>query len=43
MARSTNTNGELRHTKHRGVHSKNNQSKNKASKNYVKPYRGQGR
>ena len=26
-----------------GVHSKNNTSKNKNSKNYVKAYRGQGR
>jgi len=26
-----------------GVHSKNNNSKNKKSKNYVKAYRGQGR
>jgi hypothetical protein len=27
----------------KGVHSKTKQSKNKASKNYTKPYRGQGR
>lgn len=26
-----------------GIHSKNNSSKLKGSKNYVKPYRGQGR
>ena len=26
-----------------GVHSKNKTSRNKGSKNYVKPYRGQGR
>lgn len=26
-----------------GVHSKNNTSKNKASKNYKKSYKGQGR
>lgn len=26
-----------------GVHSKNNTSRNKKSKNYAKPYRGQGR
>lgn len=26
-----------------GVHAKTKQSKNKNSKNYVKPYRGQGR
>ena len=26
-----------------GVHSKNNHSKSKTSKNYVKKYRGQGR
>ena len=27
----------------KGVHSKTKSSKNKASKNYKKPYRGQGR
>ena len=26
-----------------GVHSKNNQSNSKTSRNYKKPYRGQGR
>ena len=29
--------------KRKGVHSKNNTSKSKKSKNYKKPYRGQGR
>lgn len=29
--------------KHPGVHSKNNTSRNKHSKNYVKKYVGQGR
>ncbi len=29
--------------KHPGVHAKSKMSKNKNSKNYVKPYRGQGR
>ena len=30
-------------TKRKGIHSKNNTSKLKSSKNYVKKYRGQGR
>ena len=30
-------------TKRPGVHAKTKESKNKTSKNYVKPYRGQGR
>ena len=29
--------------KRKGIHSKNNQSQLKTSKNYVKKYRGQGR
>ena len=29
--------------KRKGVHSKNNTSKSPSSKNYKKPYRGQGR
>ena len=29
--------------KRKGVHSKNNTSRNKNSRNYVKKYRGQGR
>ena len=29
--------------KRAGVHSKNNHSNSKASKNYKKPYKGQGR
>ena len=29
--------------KHPGVHAKSKTSKNKTSKNYVKPYKGQGR
>ena len=31
------------HAKRPGVHSKNNTSKNKKSKNYKKQYKGQGR
>lgn len=34
---------EKKHTKHPGVHAKSKMSKNKTSKLYVKPYRGQGR
>lgn len=34
---------EHNHTKRPGVVSKNKTSRNKHSKNYVKPYRGQGR
>ena len=34
---------EVKHKKHPGVKAKCRTSKNKNSKNYVKPYRGQGR
>jgi len=38
-------NGRVEKTKKKrpGVHSKNSTSRNKQSKNYAKPYRGQGR
>lgn len=42
MVRKDNS-GEARHKKRPGVVSKCKTSKNKGSKNYVKPYRGQGR
>ena len=46
MAKKTSTNkisfgGKFK--RHKGVHSKNKSSWNKNSKNYVKPYKGQGR
>ena len=34
---------DMKHKKHPGVNSKCKSSKNKNSKHYVKPYRGQGR
>lgn len=37
------TTGSYPKKKRPGVHSKNNSSKLKSSKNYKKPYRGQGR
>ena len=37
------TGKEMRHKKHPGVVSKCKTSRNKISKHYVKPYRGQGR
>ena len=40
---STSTRREVRHKKRPGVISKCRTSKNKNSKHYVKPYRGQGR
>lgn len=45
MARSslTSTGLEKVKKKRKGVHSKNNHSKSKGSKNYKKAYRGQGR
>ena len=39
----TSTYKEKPSVKRPGIHSKNNTSKLKGSKNYVKPYRGQGR
>jgi|TARA_R110001592_G_scaffold177204_1_gene417508 hypothetical protein len=45
MARGVNTftHGESRQKKRPGIHSKNNTSNSKKSKNYKKKYRGQGK
>tara|TARA_R100000734_G_scaffold10486_1_gene7914 strand:+ start:2799 stop:2933 length:135 start_codon:yes stop_codon:yes gene_type:complete len=34
---------EVKHKKRKGVHAKSKSSKNKNSRNYVKPYNAQGR
>jgi hypothetical protein len=43
MARSISSNEKVQKTKRPGVHSKNNTSRSKESKNYKKKYRGQGK
>lgn len=43
MAKSISSKDKVQKTKRPGIHSKNNTSRSKESKNYKKKYRGQGK